>query len=589
MKKINLIMALFIGAAVFSGCKLSKMIKLANDQDLTVEPNPLEVHGGKIAFEMSAVLPPKMLPSGTAYTLKTIYQYGDQEINLPGVEFKADDFPSSSTSTSRKSQDFTFDYQDGMNPGKLMIGGEAKDTRSGKTAETPAKLQVATGLITTSMLVKDVYYAAYADHGYNDKEELIPTNVDFFFDQGRSVLKTSEKRSDRGSNFSAFVAEKNVTKTVTITGLHSPEGTERINSGLAEERAAAIEKYYRQQMKKYDYKDLSDSIKFILKPVIEDWQAFKDALKDYDGIDGNAKSEVLRIVNGTGTFEDKEKSLQKLDSYKKLFKDLYPSLRTAKTEILTVKPKKANAEIAVLAKSVADGNAKADTLSAEELLFAGNMTPSLDEKVAIYTAATKANPSWQAHNNLAAALLMQAKAGDADKVDAAITQLEIAAKLQKTAEVHTNLATAYAMQANYDKAMENVEAAEGLGGSAMLKAGLNSVKGAILVRQGDYSAATSALSAPTKDLDAMFDKGLALLLNKDFAQAEAAFNEVTSAEDGYALAWYAGAIASARQGNASDVKTKLIKATNLDASLKEKALADLEFRTFAAELATALK
>ncbi len=588
MKKINLIMALFIGAAVFSGCALNKMISLAKDQDLKVEPNPLEVHGGKVDFEMSAVLPPKMLPSGKVYTLKTIYRYGDQEMNLPGVEFKADDFPSSSTSTSRKSQDYSFDYQKGMNPGTLLIQGEAKDPRNGKT-KSLEPMEVAKGLITTSTLVKNVYYAAYADHGYNDKEELIPTKVDFFFEQGKSVLRTSEKRSDRGANFSAFIAEKNVTRTVTITGLHSPEGTERINSDLAEDRAAAIEKYYRQQMKKYDYKDLADSIKFILKPVVEDWQPFKDALKAYDGIDGVAKSDILRIVNGTGSFEDKEKALQKLSSYKKIFKDIYPPLRTAKTEILTVKPKKTNAEIAVLAKAVADGSAKADTLKADELLFAGSMTPSLEEKVAIYTAATKANPSWQAHNNLAAALLNQAKAGATDKVDAAITQLEIAAKLKKTAEVHTNLATAYAMQGNYDKAMENVQAAEGLGGSSALKAGLSAVKGAILIRQGNYSAASTALASPTKDTDAMFDKALALLLNKEFAQAEAAFNDVTAADDSYAMAYYAGAIASARQGNSNDVVSKLTKAVKLDASLKEKALGDLEFRNFSAALTTALK
>jgi hypothetical protein len=46
---------------------------------------------------------------------------------------------------------------------------------------------------------------------------------------------------------------KNVTRTVTITGTHSPEGAERINTKLSEERAAAIEKFYRAQMKKYDY------------------------------------------------------------------------------------------------------------------------------------------------------------------------------------------------------------------------------------------------------------------------------------------------------------------------------------------------
>ncbi len=581
-------MAMFVGAAVFSGCALNKMISLADQQDLKVEPDPLEVHAEQVNFEMSAVLPPKMLPTGKVYTLNTIYQYGDQEQTLPGIEFKADDFPSSSSSTSRKSQDFSFDYQDGMNPGTLYVQGEAKDPRNGKS-KTTDRLPVSQGLITTSMLVKDVYYAALADHGYNDKEELIPTNVDFFFDKGRSVLKTSEKRSDRGENFRAFVAEKNVTRTVTITGLHSPEGPERINSNLSQERAEAIETYYRQQMRRYDYKDLSDSIKFILKPVVEDWAPFTAALNEYDGLDQAAKADIMGIVRGTGTFEDKEKALQKLSSYSKLLKDIYPPLRTAKTEILTVKPKKTNAEIAVLAKGITEGSASADTLSQEELLFSTTLTPSLDEQVAIFQAATKQYPSWQSHNNLAAAYLMQAKAGDASKVDAALTQLEIAAKMQKTAEVHTNLASAYSMQGNYEKAMENIEAAEGLGGSSELKAGISVVKGSLQIRLAQYSAATSSLSAATKDTDAMFDKGLAYLLNKEFAQAEAAFNDVTSADDSYAMAYYAGAIASARQGNSSDVVSKLTSAVGADASLKEMALADLEFRNFSAAVSEALK
>ena len=581
-------MALFIGSAVFSGCALNKMISLAKDQDLKVEPNPLEVHAEKVSFEMSAVLPPKMLPSGKVYTLNTIYQYGEQEMNLPGIEFKADDFPSSASSVSRKSQEFSFDYQEGMNPGTLYVQGEAKDPRNGKTATTD-RLAIAQGLITTSMLVQNVYYPAYAGHGYNDKEELIPTNVDFFFAKGRSELRTSEKSSDRAKNFRAFVAEKNVTRTVTITGLHSPEGPERINSNLAEDRAKIIEKYYRSQMKKYDYKELSDSIKFIIKPVVEDWQPFKDALKDYDGLEGTAKADILKIVNGTGTFEDKEKNLQKLSSYSKLVKDVYPPLRTAKTEILTVKPKKSNAEIAVLSKAIAEGSAEADTLSAEELLFSGTLTPSLDEKVAIYTAATKAYPSWQAHNNLAAVYIEQAKAGDADKVEMAITQLEIAAKMQKTAEVHTNLANAYAMQGSYEQAMENITAADGMGGSMELTRGISTVKGSLEIRSANYSAAKTSLAAATDDTDAMFDKGLAYLLSGEFEAAEAAFNEVVSADDSYALAYYGGAIAAARQNKGADVVSNLSKAVASDASLKEKALSDLEFKNFSAQLSEALK
>ena len=286
-------MALVAGAIFFSGCSLSKMIKLAADQDLQVTPNPLEVHGGAVPFDVSAVLPPKMLPTGKVYTINTIYQYGDQEVAVGSIEFKAEDFPNSSSSTSRKSESFTFPYQAGMNPGTLYVEGVASDPKSGKSKTSP-RLAVAQGLVMTSTFAKPVTFSTYADHGYNDKEELIPTNVDFFFEQGAARLNPSvntDGTSNRAksNDLAAFIAEKNVTRTVTITGTHSPEGTERVNSDLAEDRAKAIEDFYRKQMKRYDYKGMSDSIKFILKPIVEDWSGLKAALSSYEGISGTDK------------------------------------------------------------------------------------------------------------------------------------------------------------------------------------------------------------------------------------------------------------------------------------------------------------
>src|SRR5690606_16043517 len=103
-------------------------------------------------------------------------------------------------------------------------------------------------------------------------EELEPVIIpDFIFEQGRSVLRNTEVRGDKGKQLDAFIASKNATRTVSITGTHSPEGAERVNAQLSPERAAAIEAYYRRQMKRYDYKGMADSINFILKPVIQDW------------------------------------------------------------------------------------------------------------------------------------------------------------------------------------------------------------------------------------------------------------------------------------------------------------------------------
>ncbi len=585
MKKSNVAIALVIGVFL-SGCSaLNNMVKLAKDQKLEVTPSPLELHGNSVQFDISALLPSKMLPAKYVYTLNTFYKYGETDKAVGSIEFKASDFPNASSSASRLGDTFTFEYEDAMKQGTLDILGVASDLK-GKSKSTE-RITVASGIITTSRLVKDVYYAAYAGHSYVEKEELIPTTVDYYFDQGRSSLKYSETRSKKGKDFAAFIASKNVTRTVTITGGHSPEGTETINSDLSQDRAQAIEKYYRGQMKKYDYKEMADEIKFVIKPVVQDWSAYKDALSGYDGISDAQKSEMLKIVNGGGSFEDKEKALQKLSSYKAVFKDIYPGLRIAKTEVLTVKPKKTKAEIAILAKAVADGSVSADTLTNEELMFAATLTPSLSEKEAIYKAATKKTGSAAAHNNLGAVYLEMAQEGKMTaNAEKAITQFEIAAKKNNSTEVMANMATAYVMQGNSAKAYEAISQASSNGG--IHATGINGVKGAIEIKKAAYSEAISTMGGGSESADVLFNKGLALLLNKDYQNAISAFGNTTEKDGEYALAHYCSAIASARLRNDADMITSLKNAIKIDPKLKETALNDLEFKNFAGAVSTAL-
>jgi tetratricopeptide (TPR) repeat protein len=594
MKNLKLALVTIVAAAVFSSCTLSKMIKLAANQELQVNPNPLELHGGEVPFNMSVTLPPKMLPSGKVYTVKNFYQYGGKEIEIGEVEFKADDFPSSSSSPSRKAADFKFNFTEDMTPGKLLVQGVALDPRNGKTAESP-KMEVAIGVITTSSAVKDAYLASYAAHGYNDQEELIPTSIDFFFAQGSSVLSSSistDGTSNRSKqdDLSAFIAAKNVTRTVTITGTHSPEGSERINSDLSKDRASRIEDYYRRQMRRYDYKGMADSIDFILKPVVEDWTEFRTKLGTMKGLSANTVIAMRRIIDGTGTFEDKENAMRKVDGYKMVFDELYPTLRSAKTEILTVKEKKSAAEIAVLAKQIVDGSASADTLSNEEFLYAANLTPSLSEKAAIYMAATKRDGSWVAHNNLAAVYLDMART-DADNreklVQDALTQLEIAANKKQGPEVHANMASAYMMQMEYAKSYESIAKAE-TGASNALKSDLNAMKGAIEIRNADYDKAKASLVSARNSEVTQFNRGLVNLLTGDYNGAVNAFG---GAQEGAlaADAYYYSAVASARGKNPTDVIKSLKEAVSKDKSIKDRALNDLEFVNFADAVAQAVR
>ncbi|MBL7856863.1 MAG: tetratricopeptide repeat protein [Cyclobacteriaceae bacterium] len=573
---------LIIGAVSLGGCTLPSMIKKAKEQNLTVTPNPLEVHKDTVNFDMAANLPVKMLKKGTVYTVNTFYKYGGNETALDPIPFKAEDYPNSSTEQPKVTKSFAFPYAPAMKSGKLEVEGSAS---KGTKAKVTPRMEVAVGVITTSKLVKPVYAAAFSGHGYNNQEEVIPVVIpDFIFEQGRSVLRTSEIKSDKGKQLDAFIASKNITRTVTITGTHSPEGADRINSRLANERAAAIEKFYRQQMKKYDYKGMADSISFIQKPVIDDWNEFKNALSAYEGISSEEKAEYLNIINAGGAFEATEKQLKKLKTYKKVFKDVYPGLRTAKTEILTIKDKKTDAEIAVLAKQITQGSASADALSFEELMYSATLTPSLEEKAAIYEAATKKGTFWNAHNNLGATYLAQAVENPANAnalADKAAAQLDIAAKLNAAPEVHANLASVQMIKGNAYAAYSHATKALGAGLSGDNAAGLNGVKGAAEIVMAKYADAVRSESSAADNADNLFNKGLAQVLNKDYQNALTSFSQATSKNSNLAIAYYGAAVASARLGNADGVVSNLSNAVKADPSLKEAALGDLEFAKFA--------
>ena len=374
---------------------------------------------------------------------------------------------------------------------------------------------------------------------------------------------------------------------MTVTGTHSPEGSETINTHLSNDRAKRIQDFYERMMKKYDYKGLADSIKFILKPVVQDWGMFKDSLNAYTKLSSDQKQQYLDIVNGSGSFVSQQKQLEKLPTYKMVFRDIYPGLRTAQTEILKVKEKKSAAEIAVLAKAIVNGTASPDTLTYGEMAYAAYLTPSLAEKEQIYLVATKQYPHFASYNNLGAVYLAMAmddiKAGrdPGANVDKAIADLQISInKRDRNPHAHGNLGVAYVMQGKNDQGLEELSKAMQMSPPTKHAQGFNSVKGVVEIKNGKYESAIASLEKAQDNTDAAFDLGLAHLLQKEYDPAKNSFNDVIKKDADYALAYYGNAIAAARTGNAADLATNLKKAVDADPSLKQKALSDLEFAKF---------
>ncbi|HEX8545675.1 MAG TPA: hypothetical protein VF691_01865 [Cytophagaceae bacterium] len=583
---MNLLKQLSLTAAtgsmlVLGGCTLQQMVKMSKEQKLTVSPSPLELHGDSVRFNLSAQLPAKMLKKNKIYTATTFYRYGDQTMNLGEIQFKSVNFPNAKTIGPTLSKNFSFGYKPDITNGDVTVVGTATNIKMSKKKAT-LPLPVAKGIITTSRLTKEVFYISYAEHGYNNREELIPNKVDFFFEQGSSKLRVRETGGKQGKYVDAFINKKNPTRTVRIIGNHSPEGAESINAKLSDERAKAIEKYYKGRMKKYKLTKQADTIEFAPKGIVQDWEGLKNLMDSTNYVSADQKAEILDVINGAGTFEEKEQRLHKLGSYKIIFTKLYPQLRTAKTEILTIKPKKTDEQIATLAKGISSGTVNQDTLNDQELSYAATLTASLDEKESIYTAATKKNDSWASHNNLGAVYLERAsketdKANKDKYLTQALTQFEISAKGQNNAEAHNNMGIIYLLRGDRTQGLQHLQQASQLPTNDALKKGMNGTRGILLIKEGRYEEAVQSLTSANQTPEVTYNLALANLLKKDFSAAKSGFESVISSSPSDAWAFYGSAITAAKLKDASTMNSRLKSAVQLDRKLADKAKADLEF------------
>lgn len=599
----KLLLPLFSTLLLLQGCALNTMLKKAQQQKLTIDPSPLEVHGDSVRFNFTAELPVKMLKKGKAYSLNFTYKYSDQRLPVGTMKFNYLDFPEQKTQAPKLSRRYAFAYKSGsMDKGDLILQGAASNQND--KAKTSPEVNYAKGLVLTSRLIQEDYPTVMAPHGYNPLPEYYPVTVNFYFDQGSAQLKVKgageeagkgkkKKKAAKGKEASkpanqmaldAYIASRNATKTVTITGMHSPEGREVKNSELSDLRARAIEKYYRSMMARLNYGKKADSIEFITKALVQNWEPLKDTLRTDTSLTEDEKKEVLGVLSGPGTYVEQEAALEKLSCFPKLLLRVYPKLRLGQTEILTLKPKKTDAQISLLARTLSEGGTPADTLSDRELGYAATLTPILTEKEAIYLAATKKNDSWQAHNNLGAVRLEMAKKATGDQrktlISKAITNLEIARARMETPEVYSNLASAYLMQGETAKIDEIHSRSQNLSGNPEGKRVINSLKGIVDARRGNYASALSMFANGVDEPFSVYNKGLTQVLKKDWAAGYATLEELAATGSKMAMVYYVQAIAAARQGKENEMGTKLKKAVTLDAALKTRAVGDLEFLNY---------
>ncbi len=582
-----------LSLGAFTSCTLNQMTQLAGEQELEIVPSPLELHGDSVRFTMSAKLPNNMLKPGALYEVEVTYKpETGEELFLGAVTFNQADY-AGSTDQPSISQRFSFLYNDNLEKGQVYVKGTIR--KDDKFKETP-KIPVPNGgmgVITTSRLSLATYYVSYVDHGYDAREEYESKTVDFYFVKGSSNLRASEKRSEQGKQLENYIAAKNPTRNVNITGMHSPEGSTSINNQLANDRPKVVEGYYKELLEKFDYTDGKEGLSFVSKPVVENWNKFKDLVKENGSLSDAQKDEILSIVNGPGNFVSKELKLQSLPSYRTLVREVYPPLRNAQAEMLRILDKLSEAEIIVLAQKISKGEEDANKLSDAQLAFAAYKTPDLKERERMYKAAIKKNDGFAAYNNLGAVYLEMAQQ-EADKgkmmamIDKAIPHLEKSLEKLETPEALANMAGVKLMKGEQEEAYK-ILAKVAASSSSAVGMSTNALKGIAAIRRGNYQEATQFLSSAGNNATIMYNKALAFLLKASveasedgYRRAATMFEEAISTNDQNAYAHYGLAIASARAKDETKMGEALTKAVGMSSMFKTRAVSDLEFLDYRA-------
>lgn len=567
---VRVIGTLTLSAAVLAACGgLGKMSKYAETITYKVDPEPLIVRGDSVELNINGNFPGKYFSKKASVDLTPVLVYGEQESAYKTVSFQGEDAAGNGTMIPYETgKDFTYTdklaYDEAMEDSDVMLRIKGRQGSKEKDFE-PYKL--ADGVITTPYLMMNddqVIFAADEFERITSHQEYAQIN----YLVNSSVVRPTELRDEDMKALDAMLKKyakdsTYVFKGATIESYASPEGELSLNENLAQERAESAQNTLDNLMRRYKVANYSKENFFTLQPKGEDWAGFKQAMQQSDIAD---KDLILRILEMYEDVTKREQEIKNLAAtYEEVAEKILPELRRSQVTVSYEIVGKTDEQIAMMSKnatSTDSSGARIHELNVEELLYAATLTEDMDEKFSIYEKASQAYPNdYRAINNLGAIEMMR------NNLNQAETYFQRANEVEENPVTTNNLGVIERLKGNRDAAMDRFNAASAAGNQVAYN------KGIIQIQNGDYSSAIQNMSG----FDT-FNKALAQTLNGDAAGAASTLSKAP--EKNTAMGHYLNAIIGARLNNADQVKTSLQSAYAMDASLREKAAGDLEFRNF---------
>ncbi len=530
---------------VMSGC--NSMKKLQKDVIETavvgqITPIQLESVEGVVNFEYKIAFAPKQFDKKMILKITPKMQYGNQMLNLTpmflqGESVKDANYPVVSYKTpTTYTQKFSMPFREGMQNGVLWADIEAMRGKK-SFMMSPVILNKNGVKVWQSYPVKidGVSYVPVMTETFvtdvpAEKVGVVSGYV--MFPLGKSAISTAEQNSAVMSQAVKAMDKVLANKDAKITNMfiyisNSPEGAERLNKNLANNRFKSAKAFFEKDLHLTNT-PMARNPKFVVQQtVVENWNGLYMLLED-----SNIKNKA-EIIQALKDAPNAARRNTLLDSYTnktpELKEVILPILRRADFFVFYTVP---------------------DVVQEQ-----GQITyfvPQLTEKTPAVTAQT----NWQLLNDLAVMAIDMKDYKKAQKL------LESAIALKQDATVNNNMGIMYAMQGNKAKAAEMFD-------KAKIRKEARYNMGLILLQQGDYSKAISYLKEmPNINL------AYAQMMNNDNRGALETFKKMKMDN---AMDYYMMAVAAARVKNTQEMAMALQKAVQMQPDLKKWAATDVAF------------
>jgi len=521
---------------------------------VNVDPNPLTVQGDAVKTRINFAFPKKSFPKKGTLRITPVLRYAGGEKWGKAYDYQGDDVYGNEQVVFYKSGanavlDFAVPYTPQMQKSELYLTFNGK---VGKKAQKISAMKVADGVNATETLATvEGILPAIAPHGFQRVvKEMYDADILFQIQQANVRGSEINKEDVEEWRYTVQNAKEtpNQNVSVEVQSYASPDGGKKLNEKLSENRERNTTAALKKEFKKQDMAGGAIDAHY----TAQDWEGFRTLVEKSDLPD---KDLVLRVLSMYPDPESREREIKNISVvFKQLADNILPKLRRsrliANVEIIG----KSDAEIQeFIAK--APGH-----LSAEELLYAAELTNSTTEKMRIYQIANQIfKKDYRAYNNIGALYFAQGKIKDAE------AWFNKAATLQDNEVTKLNRGLIALYHGDKEKAQDMISA-------AINTPELGQALAYLYLKQGEYMKAETAFGETVSN-----NAAVAQLLNGNYAKALKTLQKITTPS---ATTELIRAIIAARTNDNNGVITALKSAIALDGSVAYQIADNLEFAKY---------